>query len=176
MGKTKITAILEKYPDILESTESDEEKVEMISQVDGLAKLSAKLFVSKISAILTFLHECGLDAKYKKNTPDNNKTLDNIFVQDEPVNSFAQAAKDIRNIDTNHPLYKKTIVMTGSRDKTVIEEIGRVGAKIGNSVNKNTLVLIASDKTETSGKMTDAQKWNVPIMTPGEFMAKYFHD
>ncbi len=95
--------------------------------------------------------------------------------------------------------------MTGTRDKTVVEALSRVGAKIGNSVSKNTLVLIASDKTETSsgrnetaerdlrstavtdaetvafgteakvsGKMTDAQKLNIPIMTPDEFMAKYF--
>jgi DNA ligase (NAD+) len=175
MGKTKITAILEKYPDILESTESDEEKVEMISRVEGLAKLSANLFVSKIPAILIFLHECGLDTKYKKSRGnDNNKNMDNVFVHVEPFDSLGPTTKDISKIDTTHPLYKKTIVMTGTRDKTVVEALGRVGAKIGNSVSKNTLVLIASDKTETSGKMTDAQKLNVPIMTPDEFMAKYF--
>jgi DNA ligase (NAD+) len=169
MGKTKITAILEKYPDILESTESDEEKVEMISRIDGLAKLSAKLFVSKIPAILIFLHDCGLDQKYKKSHGNNTSIMENAFVQDGPV-----AKPGAKEIDTNHSLYKKSIVMTGTRDKTVVEALGRVGAKIGNSVSKNTLVLIASDKTETSGKMTDAQKLNIPIMTPDEFMAKYF--
>ena len=150
-GETRIVAILEKYPDILMSGETTAKKEQMIASVEGLAGKSAQLFVSKIEALVEFIRACSLDRLL--NEPS---MIQNVVV------------------DTSHVLYKKTVVMTGSRDKAAIEALTRVGAKLASSVNKSTVVLIASDPEESSSKIMDAKKHNVPIMRPAEFMAKYF--
>jgi NAD-dependent DNA ligase len=48
-----------------------------------------------------------------------------------------------------------------------------VGATIGSSVSSKTFVLLVKDLNETSGKVMDAKKHSVPLMTPTEFVKKY---
>ena len=75
--------------------------------------------------------------------------------------------------DESHPLFGKSIVMTGFRDKKIIEELPKFGAKLGSSVSKNTFVVLVKDKDETTGKVAEAKKLGVAIMTPEEFTGKY---
>jgi DNA ligase (NAD+) len=78
-----------------------------------------------------------------------------------------------KEIDESHPLYKKSVVMTGFRDKELEEKLKTLGAKVSTSVSKNTFVLLTKNKDESSGKIEDAKKNGVPIMTPEEFSQKY---
>jgi DNA ligase (NAD+) len=169
-GETRIVSILEKYPNILMSGESDGQKVAMISSVEGLAGKSAQLFVSKIGSLLEFIRACSLDRLLQ----GPSETV--LIMEKNMVHGENAGLSVVQNVvvDTTHALYKKTVVMTGSRDKAAIEALTRVGAKLASSVNKSTTVLIASDPEELSGKIVDAKKHNVPIMRPTEFMAKYF--
>lgn len=150
----KIEPILEVYPDILVSSESVEEKVKRVMSVKGMAKKTAEAFVDKIPTFLTFIHEAGLDDKL------------NVGAAEMVV---TEAVKD-----TGHPLYKKTVVMTGVRDDAVKAALKTVGAKLGTSVSKNTAVVIAKTKEDNTGKAEEAKKLGIPIMTPDEFMADYF--
>ena len=77
-------------------------------------------------------------------------------------------------VDTAHPLYKKSVVMTGIRDDAVKDALKTVGASLGSSVSKNTAVVVAKSKDEDTGKAAEARKLGIPIMTPAEFMATYF--
>jgi len=65
------------------------------------------------------------------------------------------------------------VVMTGFRDAVLQDNLKKVGATIGSSVSSKTFVLLVKDVNETSGKVMDAKKHSVPLMTPTEFVKKY---
>tara|TARA_Y100000991_G_C21962723_1_gene345291 strand:- start:3 stop:2099 length:2097 start_codon:yes stop_codon:yes gene_type:complete len=148
LGERKIKPIMEEYPDILISKLSDEDKVKNVMKVKGMAKKSAEAFVKSIEDFNLFLIQVNLTHK----------------LHDMP---------EVKNLDVNHPLYKKKIVMTGFRDKTLEESIKAVGGELGSSVSKNTFVLLVKSLDETTGKIEQAKKLDVPIMTPNDFALKY---
>ena len=78
-----------------------------------------------------------------------------------------------KNIDQAHPLFNKSIVLTGTRDNAVIDFLKNVGAKQSSSVSKNTFLVIAKNKDEDTGKAEEARKINVPIMSVEEFIQTY---
>ena len=70
-------------------------------------------------------------------------------------------------------LYDKNIILTGFRDKELQNKLEEIGAKLGNSVSKNTFIVLVKDLDETTGKVDEAKKLNIPIMTIDEFKKKY---
>jgi NAD-dependent DNA ligase/DNA polymerase/3'-5' exonuclease PolX len=146
----RVELILESYPNVLSSTESPAEKVKKIAAIKGMASKTAEAFVDKIPDFIKFIEECGLQSKLSGGPP--------VAVV----------------LNTGHPLYKKSVVMTGIRDANVAEALKKVGANLGSSVSKNTVAVIAKSSDEDTGKASEARKLGIPIMTPSEFMAKYF--
>jgi NAD-dependent DNA ligase len=146
----RVELVLESYPNVLTSQESRAEKVKKIAAIKGMASKTAEAFVDKIPDFIKFIEECGLQSKLT-GTPAVAVVL-----------------------DTSHPLYKKSVVMTGIRDANVAEALKKVGSNLGSSVSKNTVVVIAKSSDEDTGKASEARKLGIPIMTPSEFMAKYF--
>ena len=86
---------------------------------------------------------------------------------------MAQDVTEKKTVDESHPLFGKTIVMTGFRDAQIQEDIKNVGAKLGSSVSKNTFIVLVKNTDEDTGKAADARKLGVPLMTPEEFVKKY---
>jgi NAD-dependent DNA ligase len=146
----RVELILESYPNVLTSAESPKEKVKKIAAIKGMASKTAEAFVDKIPDFIKFIEECGLQSKLTGAPP--------VAVV----------------LNTSHPLYKKSVVMTGIRDANVAEALKKVGANLGSSVSKNTVAVIAKSSDEDTGKASEARKLGIPIMTPSEFMAKYF--
>lgn len=151
-GKRTAESIIEHYPNVFDPIERNSSKLE---QIEGIGKKTAEEFVAHIPQFLQFLQECGLE--YKLNRTVINGTNATIVTQ-----------------DASHPLYNKTVVMTGFRDKDLEAKLKAVGAKSGSSVNKSTFALLVKDKDASSGKVEDAKKYNVPIYSAEEFVAKYF--
>jgi NAD-dependent DNA ligase len=151
ISEKKIEPILEMYPTILVSSESPGEKIKKVTEVKGMAKKSAEAFVEKIPDFLAFMQEAGIENK---------------------LGEAASVSQVIQ--DTSHPLYKKSVVMTGVRDDAIKDALKSVGASLGSSVSKNTAVVVAKSKDEDTGKAAEARKLGIPIMTPDEFMAAYF--
>ena len=60
--------------------------------------------------------------------------------------------------------------MTGFRDKEIINELEKVGAKVSDSVSKNTDLVVALDITEKSGKLTKAKELEIEIMSKDNFI------
>ena len=149
ISEKKIEPILEAVPDILTSNDSVEEKIKKIVNVKGMAKKSAELFVSNIPAFLQFINECNIQDKL---------TLKNV----------------IATFDESHPLYKKTIVITGFRDENITNLLKSVGANLGSSVSKNTFAVLVKDKDDDTGKAVEARKLGIQLLTPEEFIGKYF--
>ncbi len=154
LSEKKLEPIMEMYPNILTSNETIEKKIQMVTNVKGMARKSAELFVNNISKFIEFMKLCGLE----------NKLVVNVNEQKNKI------------IDESHPLYKKTIVMTGFRDENIKNKLTEIGAIIGSSVSKNTFIVLSKYPDDKTGKILDAEKLGVKIMTPDEFLAQYLHN
>jgi NAD-dependent DNA ligase len=147
-SEKKMELILNEIPDILVSDISNDKKINDVASVKGMATKTAEAFVNKIQDFKDFLHDCGLEDKLYEKTVK-------------------------KNIDNNHPLFGKTVVLTGTRDKDVIEFLKNVGANQGSSISKNTFLVITKNKDEDTGKAEEARKLNIPIMSIQEFTTAY---
>lgn len=157
-SEKKIELIMEAYPDILLSKESDSVKVSKIAAIKGMAVKSAEAFVEKIGDFVAFMDEAGL----------KNKLVDGDASEKKEKVKLA--------VDESHPLFGKTIVMTGFRGPSyeqLNETFKGFGAKSGSNVSKNTFLVIVKDKDEDTGKAVEARKLEIPILTIEEFKSKY---
>jgi NAD-dependent DNA ligase len=169
-GITKIELIMEKYPEVLNDQERN---IQLLAAIPGIGDKTATEFVERIPLFLEFMKECGLEEKIKNkivkirspttNTNNNVENLKNVNV--EPV------------IDTTNPLYGKTIVMSGFRDKELEAILKQKGMKVSSNIKKDILALLVSslptDETQVSGKIKEAREKNISIMTVAEFREKY---
>jgi NAD-dependent DNA ligase len=151
-GTKKFQLILQKEPTILtDKSLTDQEKIKRITAVEGLAKKTAEQFVNQIPAFLTFLTEANLTEKLQ-----------------QPVSKPLEEIKD-----TSHPLYGKQYIMTGFRDKPLIEKLAALGAEQGSGVRKTTFVVLIKEAGEESSKTLEAKTLGIPVMTIQEFKTKY---
>lgn len=146
----KMELILDEYPNILTSVESLDEKKRKLAQVKGMAAKTADNFVDHIPNFMSFLQDTGLQGKI-----------------------IAESVKPV--VNEGHILYKKSIVMSGTRDKPLEDELTSVGASIGTSVSSKTFAVITPDADSDSSKVVQARKLTIPIFTPEEFRHKYLH-
>ena len=144
----KIELILGGYPTVLISKDSPSTKIAKITEIKGMAAKTSEAFVEKIPEFLAFLKETGMTNKL--------------------TTAAAAAEPTVASVD--HPLYGKTVVMTGFRDTALQDKLKRVGATVGSSVSSKTFVLLVKDVNESSGKVLDAKKHSVPLMTPSDFV------
>jgi NAD-dependent DNA ligase len=149
-SEKKMELVLNELPDILVSDDTDQEKIQAVTSVKGMASKTAEAFVSKIEDFKEFLIECGLEDK----------------MYEKPQQ---------KSVDQTHPLFGKTVVLTGTRDKDIIELLKNVGANQGSSVSKSTFLVVAKNKDEDTGKAEEARKLNVPIMSVDEFIQTYIN-
>ena len=147
-SEKKLELIIESYPQVLISKETNSYKIEKITSIKGMAKKSAELFVEKIHNFIQFIKDCGLEEKLSQTILE-------------------------KQIDESHPLFGKSIILTGFRDANLQNVLKELGAKIGSSVSKSTFIVLVKDKEEDTGKVADAKKLGIPIMTPDEFKDKY---
>ena len=151
-GKRKIDPILEKYPDILVSPHTQEEKISMIKSIRGIEQKTAGRFVNNIPKFMEFVKVAKLE------------------------NKLTEKQKSIpsgQEIDNSNPVYDKSIIITGFRDKLFSEELKKLGAKEGSAVSKNTFALIVKTLEDDTSKVTKAKKLNIPIYTIGQFKEKF---
>jgi NAD-dependent DNA ligase len=64
-------------------------------------------------------------------------------------------------------------VFTGFRDKELAAQLEKLGMEQGSGVSANTFVVIARDPEDETGKVGQAKKLGVPIMTLEQFRGKY---
>ena len=154
-NEKKIELILNELHDILVLNNSKEELIQLVASIKGMATKSAEAFVSKITDFKDFLVKCGLEQKLI----NSNKKLESV-VQESVIK-------------VPHVLFGKSVILTGTRDKNILEFLKNVGANQGSSVSKNTFLVIAKNKDEKTGKTEDAKKLNIPIISVDEFIQTY---
>lgn len=148
-SEKKLQLIMDELPDILISDEKDLDKVEEVAAIKGMATKTAEAFVLKIDDFVEFLKECGLEEKLYQ----------------------LPGEKSVKN--EAHPLYNKTVVLTGTRDKNIIEFLKKIGAHQGTSVSSKTDLVVAKDPNDETGKVYDAKKYGTNIMSVDEFIKEY---
>jgi NAD-dependent DNA ligase len=109
--------------------------------------------VKNIGDFIEFLKMCHLENKLEEKEKEESNVLE---------------------INKEHPLYQKKIVMTKIRDKEIIETLPKYGASLVDSVKKDVFVLIVKDKNDSSNKIESAKKLGITIMTPEEFKNGFF--
>ena len=149
-GTRRLKAILDKEPDILISSDSESEKFKKLMDVQGMAKKSVEKFLEKVPVFKAWMEIAGLNDKLKY-TPTKTG-------------------------DSNHPLFEKKYVMTGTgRDKALKELLTAIGAEMSASVSKKVEFVVVGTLDEDTGKADDARKLNIPLLTPQQVIAKYFN-
>ena len=144
----KMELILEEIPDILISSKTIGQKINTVTDIKGMADKTATTFVSKIEEFISFLKECGLENKL-------------------------QLTKSVEEVNMLSPLYKKTIVLTGTRDKDVLNILKKNGAIQGSSVSKNTFMVVAKSADDDTGKAEEARKLGITIVSVEQFIKLY---
>ena len=61
-------------------------------------------------------------------------------------------------------------MFTGFRDKQLEDQLKAIGAKIGTSVSKNTFIVVTKDPLDETGKVLEAKKLGIQIMTPEQLI------
>ena len=150
IGIRKITPIMTTFPNILTSTETDNEKIDMLKTVSGIGSENANSFVANISRFMQFMEDAELMYKINAAPPTEEKVA-----------------------DESHPLFGKHVVMTKIRDQEIIEYLERVGGVLDNAIGKKTNILITKSMEDVSTKTKYAVEHNIPIMTPETFRMKY---
>ena len=155
VASRKIAMILEKFPEILTSSESPGVKIEKLKLIEGIGPETSGLFVSNIDKMVAFLKECNLDYKL---------TLDK---------KADSGVKPTIEYDKSNPLFGLHVVMTKIRDDEIIAALAKHGGFLDDTIKKTTSVLVVKTKTDVSNKTKYAVDNNIPIMTPDEFKKTY---
>lgn len=145
----KMEIVLNELPDILTSNKSEQQKIAEVTLRKGMAQKTAEAFVTKIDDFKNFLDDCGLEYKLYENISQK------------------------KIVNNSHPLYQKTVVLTGTRDKQIIDYLKDVGGIQGSTVSKNTFMVIAKSSEEDTGKAEEARKLNIPILSIDQFIQTY---
>uniref|UniRef100_A0A6C0AY40 DNA polymerase lambda n=1 Tax=viral metagenome TaxID=1070528 RepID=A0A6C0AY40_9ZZZZ len=167
IAREKIKLILENYSNVLTDTLSDNDKIEKIKEIKGMAQKTSEAFVNNIPKFIEFLEETKLSYKLEETKIKSSKVA--LITE-----TGATKESVIPDENKEHDLYKRQIVFTGFRDETLIKKLeDDYSVKISNSVSKNTYLVLAKNPNDSSGKVLKAKELNIPVMSKEEFDAKY---
>ena len=150
LGERKLKEIIKKYPNIMKENWSRDEFIEKIKEVDGFSDKLAERFV------------------------DNFKYFKKFFKEINEVYDLSHLLK-VKKAEKLGDLFKdKSVCMTGTRDKQIIEFIEKNGGKISTSVSSKTDLLVhADDADKSSNKFTNAAKYKTEMLSVSEFKKKF---
>jgi len=142
IGEERIKLVLDKFPNLLDDSDkwSKDEFINNLKLINGWEEKTSSLFVSN----------------YKEFKKFYNSIEPYITIKKEKVKEL------IKNKYTD-----KTVVMSGFRDSELQQKLEDSGAKITNSVSKNTDYLIVKDQNtidENTGKVQKAHELGIKII------------
>ena len=160
----KLKLITDKFPSILLNDKKNREislkiNVDDLMKVDGIAKISAKLFLDNLANFYKYYDNLGIicnNSQLLKNGErrERGDRGDRGKSPDKPIN---------KNING------KTFVFTGFRNKDFEKIIVQNGGKVVTAVSKSSNYLVVKDKNEKSGKIDKANEYGIKILDINEF-------
>ena len=152
-GSKKIKSITDVYPEIIDNTKAGRNKalklkVEELTKINGIAKISAELFIENLPKYYEFYDSLGFKC-----------------------NKGAVANAVPENIKINNNLKDKTFIFSGFRNKEYEKIIADNGGKVTTAISKNTSYLVVKDKNENTGKIIKARELGITILNVEDFIA-----
>ena len=149
LGKRKLKALVNEYPDIVQWKSNKKQIIELVEEVDGFSTISATHVAEGLPKFKKFL-----TTVQPPLTLGTKKTI--------------QAPSKLSK-------FKNTkIVFTGFRNKDWTNLLESIGAKITNTVSSNTNYLIAIDENDTSSsKVAKAKRLKIPILSKDQFSKNF---
>ena len=138
LGYKKLEVIINTYPNILTQNLSDKDNIERLITIDGIQMKTAQYFISHIEEFKAFLKQCNLEHK-----------------SDDNCNDSCNDSCDDKDKFKGHKY-----VFSGFRDKTLEDNIKKLGGTITTNVSKNTTYLIVKNINDTSDKIEKARGIN----------------
>lgn len=158
----KIKLITDKFPSILMNDKKNRDisqkiTVEDLIKIDGIAKISAEMFLENLSKFYKYYDNLGItcnNSQFELKKEEKDKQQDKSF---------------------NKNINGKTFVFTGFRNKDYEKIILDNGGKVVTAVAKSTNYLVVKDKNEKSGKIDKANEYGIKILDINEFetLVKY---
>ncbi len=147
-GLKKIKSITDIYPEIIDNTVKSRSKalklkVEDLTKINGIANISAELFIENLPNYYKFYDNLGIKCK---NDKDKDK----------------QDTDKMNKVNIN--LKDKTFIFSGFRNKDYEKIIEENGGKVTTSISKNTNYLVVKDKEENTAKIIKARELGVIIL------------
>lgn len=154
-GSKKIKSITDVYPEIIDNTKKGRNKalklkVDELTKINGIAKISAELFIENLPKYYEFYDSLGFKC---------NKGVD--------ANNAINAAPKNTKINTNFK--DKTFIFSGFRNKEYEKAIVDNGGKVTTSISKNTSYLVVKDKNENTTKIIKARELGITILNIEDF-------
>ena len=148
MGKRRINSILTKYPNLIEtySKWTKKEFIEKIKSIEGWEDKTSTMFVENFNSFITFY-----------------KDLKNVL-------KIKNEKKKTSNKDTSGKFKNKKVVISGTRDKDIIDFIENEGGIISSGISKNTDILIVKNLEKSTSKVDKAKELNIPIFLVSEII------
>jgi len=173
-GKTTIS-ILEKYPDILTKFKSDKECISELEQINGIQTKTATQFCENINSFKQYMKQHKLEQYITRTLHKekvNKKTKD------------TNLSRDTKDSFKNTLFLDHIYLLSGSRDKNIIQKIEDEGGIVSDTMKKSVTHLITkTSKASKSTKEKAVEKENdrrrelnqklIEIITYEEFIQKY---
>jgi len=173
-GKTTIS-ILEKYPDILTKFKSDKECISELEQINGIQTKTATQFCENINSFKEYMNQNKLEQYITRTLHKekvNKKTKD------------TNLSRDTKDSFKNNLFLDHIYLLSGSRDKNIIQKIEDEGGIVSDTMKKSVTHLITkTSKASKSTKEKAVKKENdrrrelnqklIEIITYEEFIQKY---
>jgi NAD-dependent DNA ligase len=159
-GSKKIKSITDVHPEIIDNTKTGRNKalklkVEELTKINGIAKISAELFIENLPKYYEFYDSLGFKC--------NKGAL--------AMAAAANAAPENIKINININLKDKTFIFSGFRNKEYEKSIVDNGGKVTTAISKNTSYLVVKDKTDNTAKIIKARELGIKILNIEDFAA-----
>ena len=159
-GSKKIKSITDVHPEIIDNTKTGRNKalklkVEELTKINGIAKISAELFIENLPKYYEFYDSLGFKC--------NKGAL--------AMAAAANAAPENIKINININLKDKTFIFSGFRNKEYEKAIVDNGGKVTTAISKNTSYLVVKDKTYNTAKIIKARELGIKILNIEDFAA-----
>ena len=158
IASKKFKSITDVYPNIMEiyKTKGKDDTIKLINAIVGFDVKTTNKIVDSMDNFIEY-HKQLIKIKPNAIIDKNSKTIvdeKNESIKYSNINIYAN----------------KKIVFTGFRDKDIQNELEKIGAKISDSVSKNTDLVVASDISDTSGKIKKAIELDIKVISKDDFL------
>ena len=135
-----IANVLKEYPEFFATKDTNSLIKNKLAKISGLGDITVEKLLQGRDPFLEFTEKIGYTIK----------------------------AVDMKAMKTE--VTKKQFVITGPRDKSVIQKLESMGGELVKGVTKSTYMLIAEDVSSNTSSIQKAKKYNIPIISIEEFI------